>query len=529
MSSWKTCSVIIVINLALLWIASFTVELYSLVNKVESVNETLPTAIESALNTALQSEEMFGNGSANFDSKTGRQQNIVYYNGSEWVNANIYSLARAAYPGKFDFDKQADSQLVSGNNANVIGNADINKDDSERDFCELYAWTFADETGVAERTEGTDYLDEKGVSKYIIQNTPNDYLDNFYSQIGKEYKTRGFVTKYDSTGFVTSQDWKSYDTLEQTGFDLNPDVDKSIVNANYVTQDSEYIAKRGKTKVYKYNSSIGGNDVSSAKSSTYMLTPYSLGLTYLDPRVTKTVIAANIIKTMQLQALNISSEGDNALQKSVGNIQVGKSDIQTVDTTSSTVNNGQFEVDVNLDNIKVNIEYANVNFFDKDNCSLINKVQGYTPGTDADSNNTKTVEKLVKSNTAKLYNYENGRVSEDTQTSKTDPERGNRVVAKVTVKLDLNIPYTTPLMRYVRGKLFADGSTSLGTKGENHFGILRLAGSDSSSEVTNSDVANNGVHINPTKLESKNRSYGDYDYNTDSLQYQYTTYVAITD
>lgn len=531
MSSWKTCSAIIVINLFLLWIASFTVELYSLINKIESVNDTLPTAIESALNTALQSEEMFGNGSANFDSKTGRQQNIVYYNGNEWVNANIYSLARAVYPSENDYDTEASFQLLDDGKTKAVGNNDIDTTDSEKSFCELYAWAFSEDKTVLERTGKTP--------RYEIQNVPNNYFQNFYNTIGEAYLTRGYKSQSDSSGFITQQTWAKYPTLEQTGYDLESDVDKSIVRNGatgtkfWYTQDGESVAKAGKVQVYKHDGSTGTNKIVSTKTSTYMLTPYSLGITYLDPRVTKTVIAANIIKTMQLQALDISDadSSERALNNSIGNIQVGDSDIQTIDNTSITVNNGQFEVNVDLDEIDVNIEYANVNFFDEDNNSLVNKIQGYVPGTSATNNNTETVEKLIENNTAKLYEEVGGRVQVDKPTSGTpedDPERGNRVVAKVTVSLDLNIPYTTPFMRWVRGNLFKDGYTTLGDKNENHFGILRLALGDNDNAVVNTDTVN-GAHVNPTKIVDDNRGYGEYNFFSDSLQYQYTTYVAITD
>ena len=535
MSSWKTCSAIIVINLFLIWIASFTVELYSLINKIESVNNTLPTAIESALNTALQSEEMFGNGSANFDSRTGRQQNIVFYNGDEWINANIYSLARACYPSKNGFDEDATFQLLNNGGSNTVSNADIDTSDSDKSFCELYAWAFSEDGTVIEKVGETP--------KYEIQNVPNSYFQNFYDTIGKYYLTRGYKSQSDYSGFITQQTWAKYPTLEQTGYDLEEDMNKSVVRngatgANFwYVQDGESVAKLGKVHVYKHDGNLGVNKITSTKTSTYMLTPYSLGITYLDPRVTKTVIAANIIKTMQLQALDIGDSDtsvERALDNSNGNIQVDDSDVQTIDNTSITVNNGQFEVDVDLDDIDVNIEYANVNFFDEDNNGLVNKIQGYVPGTSATNNNVETVESLIENNTAKLYTESSSkRIVEDKAgtaggTPADDPERGNRVVAKVTVSLDLNIPYTTPFMRWIRGNLFKEGYTSVGGKDENHFGILRLALGDNDTAVANTDTVN-GVHVNPTRIVDSNRGYGEYNFLSDSLQYQYTTYVAITD
>ena len=535
MSSWKTCSAIIVINIFLLWIASFTVELYSLINKIENVNNTLPTSIESALNTALQSEEMFGNGSANFDSRTGRQQNIVYYNGDEWINANIYSLARACYPSNGGFDTLAIHQLLNSSYSDAVDNSDIDTSDSDKSFCELYAWAFSEDGAVFERADKTP--------KYEIQNVPNSYFQNFYNTIGKYYLTRGYKLQSDSSGFITKQEWAKYPTLEQTGYDLEEDVNKSVVRNDasgskfWYVQDGESVAKAGKVHVYKHDGNTGGNKATGTEQSTYMLTPYSLGITYLDPRVTKTVIAANIIKTMQLQALDIGASNasvEKALDNSIGNIQIGDSELQTVYESSITVNNGQFEVDVDLDNIDVNIEYANVNFFDEDNNGLVNKIQGYVPGTSATNNNTETVTKLMEKNTAKLYKESpSKRIVEDKSgtsggTPKNDPERGNRVVAKVTVSLDLNIPYTTPFMRWIRGNLFKEGYTRVGKKAENHFGILRLALGNNDTAVANTDTIN-GVHVNPTKIVDSNRGYGEYNFSSDSLQYQYTTYVAITD
>ena len=529
MSSWKTCSVIIVINLFLLWMASFIVETVLVTQRIESVNETLPTAIETALNTALQSEEMFGEGSINFDSKTGRQQNITYYNGESWISTNIYTLARALYPKTLNdlSGLEPDKQLLPTTSESVVKNSDLDSGDSDVDFCSLFAWAFADDESAVK---------DAGTGKITMSNEPNKYFKNFFDSIGNEYKTRGYISIGDNKGFIASQEWDKYSTLEQTGFQFNDD-NTTVVNSKksgkqYVP-DGESVVKEGKTKVVEYKN--GNAQLTGAyKNSTYMLTPYSLGITYLDPRVTKTVIAANIIKTMQMQAINVNTSSENLLEDLKKTYQPLSFDSSSIKTASEVdhpvINNGQFEVNMDLNSIKVNIEYANVNFFDESKNNLVNTVQGYKPGTLADESNTDTVKGLIEKNTKKLYNENNGKITVDTTTEEDAPERGNRVVAKVTVSLDVDIPYSTPFMRWVRGRLANLTSNNGGTitaSGENHFGVLNVAKSDDDDAgVAVSGENEVELHVDPSKINKT--GFGKYDFFTNSLKYQYTTYVAIT-
>lgn len=529
MSSWKTCSVVIIVNLFLLWITSFFVETVLVTQRIESMNETLPMAIETALNTALQSEEMFGEGSVNFDSKTGRQQNITYYNGESWINTNIYTLARALYPKTLDdlSGMEPDKQLLPGGSESFVKANDLDDGDSDLDFCELFAWVFADDGSVAK---------DIGTGKMFMGNTPNKYFRNFFNTVGKDYKTRGYKSQGDSRGFVTDQKWDKYSTLEQTGFQFNDDAETVVhtkTSGNWYVPDGESVIKEGKTKVVEYK---GGQTVPTGvvKNSTYMLTPYSLGITYLDPRVTKTVIAANIIKTMQMQAIDLNTSSENLLEDLKRTYQPLIFDSSAIKTAKMAydpiINNGQFEVNMNLNNIKVNIEYANVNFFDAKNNNLVNTVQGYKPGTIADENNIDTVKGLKENNTKRLYKEDtSGRVVVDTEPNDDDPERGNRVVAKVTVSLDVNIPYSTPFMRWIRGKLeklSTDNGGIVTASEENHFGVLNVAKGDNDANVAVSSDKDVELHVDPTKISKSD--FGKYDFFTNSLRYQYTTYVAIT-
>jgi hypothetical protein len=553
---------IILFNLALILLVSFVTELIYLDKAITSINQTVPTAIESALTASMESEEMFYYGdngswkdkdsSDRISSNNSNANVLAYYKNNSWVTTDLYRLAMI-------MDKQGLKTLPT---ASQISSFSLGTNDTEC-MLKVYDWLF----GKGTYTSGTSLSTEANTR---IQN----YV-NFVTSNGGTIKNQMFLYQEDADGYVDTMGFfgnaysdgtsdsldKGYmvEAIYQMGYNFGT---ASGINSDFHTTGKwtnsalQTPLKQGKTMVL---STAGGDEVT--YGANYLLTPYSLGYTYLDDRVVKPAIMANLTSLMQLQlyANNDStsvSQGDGAIEhtayfaadtdKTVGAGALlrrtgTKTQVKTEDVTDNgTVNNGEFEFIANTDNIDVKIEYTVINMYDEKNEALVNAVEGYLPadydtnaktntGIDADT----MAEFLSKTDTKQWYDIDQysvfKNVTSSVKTHTDDELSGNRVVAKVTTTLQLDIPYKNSFMTWFRKYIetrqqFDDVKTSSNI---NHYGVLKLQSSGVDTNNLSVDTSITDIaHYYPTIGDVEDS--GELYYNTDHLEYKYVTYVAIS-
>lgn len=259
---------------------------------------------------------------------------------------------------------------------------------------------------------------------------PTKEFKEFYNKIGKNFTSDMYVKAYkDDTSFNIED--KSVPTLCQMGLSLDSNLNRS-------TQPyAESLANVKKT----------GKD-----GSTYYLTPHSLGITYLDTRVLKPIIVAHLEQIMRYKWGKTADswvKADGCIPTTI--YETGEKDAikHSVGSDEKIINDGIFEIDEN--SIKVGVEYKIVDFYDKVNYKLVNYIEGSTP----DSTDFKQKPSLLQ--------------SEDTSRNKD----GKRMVARVTVSMNLHIPYSASVLQWLR-KENSNGN-------EDHFDVRAL---DVNKELT---------------------------------------------
>lgn len=443
---------------------------------VQTMRTTIDNSVEAALVSVTRSEEFFSDeygsleitskGQSIYEESDGSHRNLYgtcsVLRNNEWVSGNLY-LMGMFYTSEGRFP---DSQF------------EFNTFSSGKTVEDIYTYLFG--------TVGSDYNSaslkwandtiDTGVIDPTIRVPNTDFLD-FYNNIGCEILGTSYVKeKSSSTSYKLVQ--KQYPVLADMGLKLSSynDVGSTITTDNFST-----VIKEGHN---------GGE---------YFLTPYSLGVTYIPKDVFKTVLLSNLENTIRFNGvrtdpinavnrMNNYTDADGCVRSDVydggtdaqgrhiaSNVEAGH-----ITTSNYIVNDGDVEYD--LSTLSCKIDYFLVDFYNPSNYRIVNEVLGAPLGASSPTDLSKTPDKLAETDPS---------IKPDT----TPEERkvlGNRVVAKVTVKLRVQIPYKSPVLQWA-SYLNYSGS------GEEHFGVKRW-------DTNTSSIAAD----------------------SDGLWYTYTTYYAIS-
>lgn len=546
---------LLVLNAFLLALVSFLTSYITLSNTLVSINSTLPVCIENALQASMESEEMFyysnkkalttENTNKTFNSNADNQNLVRYYVDGEWVQTDLYTLA-------YTIDKRELNKLPTASqlvNFNGTG---------EKALMTCYSWLFCQNPIEINDAES----DESAIARLNANNVANNTLSQYYDFVGDALKIQTYVYSSDSEGNVSSMEWKGncengdstnmISSIHQMGVQLGSEGYADNTNPTRLTNNSlSTVAKQGKVKIDR--NSLNKN-VDLSQGNYYMLSPYSLGYTYLDKRVVKPAIIANITNSMALQRVDTIAAGTRSggIETSTGviadsdepmSLSASYADGGSVLTTRNarkleinegnqdTFNNGLFEVNTALDQVDLDIQYAVVNFYDSDNSTiseLVNTIEGRVPKAQQEDDSDTTSKRMMEKDTKMFYKLEGGYFSVEDSVPENSALKGNRVVAKVTTTLDVNIPYKNSIMQWIRAFMVEHGMINIAATGENHYGVLAL-GSDGNAQLsTNSGGSSDRVHYS---LAPDNNNIGDVlksRNTTDSLEYRYVTYVAIS-
>ena len=302
---------------------------------------------------------------------------------------------------------------------------------------------------------------------------PTQNFIAFYANVGEAATSYATLQQKAGSTWVTSTDEIS--TLLQMGLKLDP---LNSVTSTKTTKNFVSVAKNG------YSDSV------------YYLTPYSLGVTYIPYEVLKPSVLSNIEQMIRFNksksfTTSLTDTASISMQdyaSADGCVPLALYDLgsnvpkehKTPDDTGSYVTNGNLKVtdilndgkvEYDMSTLQVKVDYFFVDFYDQNNWQVVNYIKGSIP---YETDLTQLPGKLAA-----------------TDTTSNPDLTGMHIVAKVSVRLKIHIPYQSSVMQW-----FVDATSEAA---DEHYDI-KMWNPDSNSIVQNSD----------------------------GLWYEYSTYVAIS-
>lgn len=467
---------ITVVNIFLLLLVSVLMEYYSLSGRFRQLENTVSTALETAVRTSTASEEMFsekykmedwtssrgvGSNNKHGEAIAPSTLKVLSKDGNSWVEGKTYVMSKYFQEnGKFPETQYDYTSYESSNSTDE----------------DIYRWLFGD-TGSAyycydwanQYKSKLWFNDEVALTYQAKLDTnlnasrqPTTNFKAFYDSIGNEITSNTYIKKRSGDSFdVVSE---SIPTLTQMGLTLD-----STYNGNTLG-GSDYTSDFLSSVTHFGKSSNGLAD------TTYYLTPYSLGVTYVPIEVLKPAFLSHIEQLIRFNKvkhtvtdpndLSDFASADGCIGTEVYDYDNGGNK-KHLSSSKGIINDGQIEYD--LSTVKVKVDYFVVDFYDTKNATIVNRLEGAIPYEN-------DLTKLPKS-------LENKDTSKD--------KLGKRIVAKVSVKLKVHVPYQSSILQWSR--YLTD------FYGDNHYDI-RLWNEDTD----------------------------DVDRHSDGVWFSYTTYTAIS-
>lgn len=473
-----------IVNIFLLLLVSVLMEYYTLSGRFRQLESTVSTALETAVRTSTASEEMFsekykmedwtssrgvGSNNKHGESIAPSTLKVLSKDGGSWVEGKTYVMAKYYQENnKFPETQHEYTSYESSNSTDE----DIYKwlfgDTGSAYYC--YDWAnqyksklwFNDEIALTYQTK----LD----SNLNASRQPTTNFKEFYDNIGNEITSNTYIKKRSGDSFDVVPE--NIPTLTQMGLTLDNTYNGTTLGGSDYTSD--------------FLSSVThfGKSANGLADTTYYLTPYSLGVTYVPTEVLKPAFLSHIeqlIRFNKVKKTVTSAGGLSDFASANGCIDTevylggGSTSQHHVDTSVDTsknsrvlLNDGQVEYD--LSTTKVKVDYFVVDFYDTKNATIVNRLEGAIP---YENDLTKLPKALENKDTSK-------------------DKFGKRIVAKVTVKLKVHVPYQSSILQWFRELTDKDGN--------NHYDI-RLWDKDANDV----DRSSNGVWFSYTTYTAISR------------------------
>lgn len=514
-----------VINIFLLTVCSIFIEYNNMTEKIQHVQNNISIAFNTAVDTAMASEEFFGEDFDNRFYSYAVTKSMYYMKGlysdklktpslsystlslyrhGKWVTGNTYVMSKYFEDNNCFPEDEAEYNNYLNDFSNI---AKAEGDDNER--AAIYSWLYGNVGQYytkqslkdwSSTNQGTlkNYLEDTGLTETASIHPSPDF-EVFYNRIGKQMLSKSPVKVRDGNTFKVEN--RVYPTLWNMGLtfdsalpagcsaDISQDPEEStVMSDNWCA--SYHV---GKQSLAPYGTKIN-------KRSIYMLTPMSLGVTYVPIKVAKPVFLASLENIIRLGKLNVDStkiSADNtsdkqALSSADGCISSkvflggtehlnhdgnGGSYIQTVaklksgsqedldknydersQTSTNFINDGMVEYDMSSCQIKV--DYMKLDFSDNRNADIVNRCIGAKAGTV--TGNTEAFQATDDSSIDTADKYHNA--NDLTPTSK------DRIVARISLRMKIQIPYNSGIMQWGRHLIVDSG----GANADEHYGIKAL-------------------------------------------------------
>lgn len=461
---------ITVINIFLILMVSVLMEYTDLNSRFKQLENTVSTATDTALFSSTASEEFFSSKFASemtshsADNITGTIK-VYSSSGNCWVSGELYKMA----------------YFYSEHNRFPSSQGEYDTSVKDMTTGDIYTWLFGNTGSVYNKylwanskTKLWNLWNSTKWNNIGTDRTPTENFEAFYDAIGKLMTSEAYVKVKSGSSYDVEQ--KTIPTLTQMGLQLDDTFNGNTSGGGTVTND--------------YLSSVThfGKAYNGIADTLYYLTPYSLGVTYVPTEVFKPAFIAHLDQLVRYESVKhtVTSDSDiDDFKSSTGCISTevytgGTTNAVHTDTSETNIiNDGEIEYD--LDTVKVKVDYFLVDFYNTANYIIVNRIEGSTSQYNAAGNVFANSSNTLKTLPQRLK-------AKDTSNSAT--KSGNRIVAKVSVKIKIHIPYKSSILQWFRQINDTDGS--------NHYDI-RLW-----DETTNSVQSD-----------------------SNGLWYYYTTYTAI--
>lgn len=458
----RTFFITLVINIFAMYMVTILYEYLNLSERFTSLEQTISTAVETSVDASIGAEELFSSTTNSKEMSNTDTNNflLVIDNNGNLYNINIYAysyyfnnyiLNNSNYYnswGKLSKLSPSGTQLT-----------ELSKTlpDTPFVFSYLYgqvgsSWTAASHTSALGWTGTSDttksnysnaltMLKEKytiteqgtlstsGLASSNYNRTPNPEFLAFYNAVGCRVVSTVPVRQKNGGTFTVVD--KEIPVLANMGLALSTynTYSSSITMQNYLSS----------VKVGKWYAG-GGTGY-----STYYLTPYSLGVTYIPTKVLYPTILNSINTTVALN--KVASGQANSLKEHYGCMETSGqyAHVTSGSTDGMIINDGLVEYD--LSTLNVAVDYVAINFADwKTNATkqeIVKRIEGGV------SSVTHTATSTVSKNWSESDKAYNSALAILGSTYGTVANKTSvRVIARVTAQIKVHIPYQCDLLRY---------------------------------------------------------------------------------
>lgn len=526
-------------------LVSVMMEYDNLAQRLSLLENNIDLALDRSIDAATASEELFTAkyqeelashgltggaeiGAVTTSHKKALGANMTVWGGDSWYDASSYVLA-SFYAVHGRLPKTA-NEYHQYETTNYTGNAQYSKFLTRS----IYTWLFGECGQNYNRydwcntsTDVMDAMEEAAVA--FVDRQPNDDFKAFYDNIGKSIVVDGVVKIKDASGESFTTGYRMYPVLDNMGLDFDDDF----------TGDSEHndaVGDTGVEAIYMTDNFCMSEHVGKivrGHYSTYYLTPFSLGVTYVPIKVLKPVFIGNLDTMVRLQRVasgkiegNASTDFAAASECNDPSVYSGTSftqqhhytdihNYQGMGAITQMPDDGQVHIvtDGNieyvLDTVQFRVDYFTADFYNTNYKNIAARIEGSVTGTSfpnqSDALNA-TVNRLSGTDTY-------GRAS---NSHAQNNKKGNRIVAKVTVRMKVHILYQSSILQWLSYK---DWKAN-GAQGEWHGSIKEI--NPSTGQIKGRD----------TNLSSY--LFGRFDagdrrlLSSDGTWFQTSTYFAVT-
>lgn len=459
----RTFFLTLVINIFLMYMVTILYEYIDLSERFTSLEQTISSSVEGAVDASIGAEELFSSGANGKESSNLNTNNFILVLDD---NGNLYNINIYAYAYYFNNHILTNNTYFNSSGrlknlapaGNVLNNLSNIKSDTAFAFSYLYgdigsAWTNTSHknrlswTGTSPNTISSYNNVLSGMKRsYSINSAGALSLTGSASSNYSRTARSEFKAFYDAVGCKVT----STVPVRQKSGDTFSMVDKQIpVLTNMGVALNSYNSASNSYTMQNYLSTVkvGKKELTTGAFtySTYYLTPYSLGVTYIPTKVLYPTILNNINTTVALN--KVASGKSDSLKGHYGCIETtGQYAHKTSDSTDGLiVNDGLIEYD--LSSLNVAVDYIAINFKDWKTSStlqeIVRRIEGNVSSVTYSASGT-----VSKNWSDAQKNYNSAEAILGTSYGTIASKASVRIIARITAQVKVHIPYQCDLLRY---------------------------------------------------------------------------------
>lgn len=495
---WKSMFVVIVLNIFLMLFATLLFEYLDLAERFASIEDSVQEALDLSVDISVKSEEFFtasyqaaftsfaasdavgnnGAGTASASVLLWSDQDKKFYQVNAYLLAHYYD-ENGHLPRNSGEISQANN-WGSGGLGQTVSIFEWLYGQAATDYNDTALTSWANRNSSRKKEYRTSGITAGRDTNYSSSNFNSNFV-SYYLNVGQYQKTAGYLKSHTLGTSSFTLDIVNYPTLANMGF---------AWMTEYNRTSSTKTADNLVSSIHIGKSRLGN------KKTYYFLTPSSLGVTYIPTEVLKPVFLTSLDTIVRLNLLGSSdatwnssgsvddddaqgilSQASECVSTNVYVNGTAHAEHTASNTSEDIVTDGLVEFD--LSSAKVKVEYFYINLGDTSLRTtaekVISKVNGavqtYDFQYDEDESRSQTLDSFLTQDTTQYVN------SSSLVNSFNNVKNG-RIVAKVSVKIKVHVPYQSSLLQWMCQKF--RGTT-------NHHYDIKLFDSDTRTAEYTSD------------------------------------------